>query len=151
MMRWTSMKCYREIKESGFLSQSRMQVWQALVDFEGPATAGELANTPNMAIVMSRNNLIARLRELVRMGIVQELPDHRKCSITNMMCMVFDIRDAPPVKLEIPLTTKQLNQDLMAENETLRARIDKLQSELELLRGDRQVPLFEMVPARPGC
>ncbi len=151
MSRLSSLKCYREIKEGGLLSERRMQAFEALITY-GPCTAGELACKPEVATIMTRNDLSSRLHELVEFGVAFEADDMRECSITKHLCLVYDIIDAMPVKPEKEGTIRPSRSALMEENRVLKSRIQQLEERVETLTGpERQIPLFSMKTEARAC
>ncbi len=127
-MRISSLICYREIKENGLLSVARMMVFEALASQDGPATAGDLAIKEPMLEGMDRNNISARLGELVLRGVVREMPELRKDGRTGHQAIVYDIVDAMPHEPVGPAkeTKGQLIHRLETENSNLSARVEQL-------------------------
>lgn len=100
MIRQTSIEAYHKIKEDGTLSSSRWHVYEILYK-HGPLTAGEL----KQKMLWSKENFLkvykseSRLTELRDMGVVQEL-GKKKCSLSGMTVILWDVTDKLPVKLK---------------------------------------------------
>jgi hypothetical protein len=141
-MRFTSIKCYRQIKEEGLLSKRREEVWEALVE-HGPCTAGELHNfmeTKNQR-TMSRNLVCSRLGELKDLNVAQELLEVADCKITGRSCLVWDVVDGLPADGPKRVKPSQRIKELETQITMLRARVEGLELENEKLRQNGQLSL----------
>ena len=116
-MRSTSIKAFREIRDSGMLSRRRWQVYRTLYRC-GPATASEIYFKANMGKQLQAS-VQSRLSELVRMECVAEV-GRRACTHTGKTCTVYDVTDRLPIPYVQPPTKKDL------EIKKLRKKIRKL-------------------------
>lgn len=109
MARRTSIAVYHRIEEEeGLLSKAQWRVYAWLFEC-GPATAGEIAQ----AIEYIRNNTSARLVELKKMGVVEEIGE-RVCETTGNNVILWDVTDQLPVeptKGPTSKTRKQLEKE----------------------------------------
>lgn len=102
MQRKTSLEAYNMIKDNGWLSAKRWQAYDALFHSKGNLTHNELQAeiekkvSPNNRLIY-RNNIVARLGELRQMGVVDEKGE-RKCRISGMNCIIWDVNDKLPTK-----------------------------------------------------
>lgn len=126
MTRETGIQAYRIIKENGLLSRRRFEVYDAVVKI-GPATTNEVfvflrgmgdgAKNPT-------SNSASRFSELRDQGVIQEV-GIRKCSVTGMDVIVWDVVDRLPVRIrkEKVLTKDQKIARLEKEVMDLRAEL----------------------------
>ena len=102
--RQTSIDCYRKIKEQGLLSKKRFEVYQAILK-KSPCTSGEA-----FAIMTTKENQIsqsrARFTELRELGVIYEVRN-RKCTITGMNVIEWDLTDRLPVTVKNTNKTKK--------------------------------------------
>jgi len=97
MVRWTSKKAYKEIKESGLLSKRRMELYEIIYQ-NGPLTATEAASLLKTAGRMGRvHNACARIGELKAMSVVKEI-GHRESSISGKTSILWATTSNLPVK-----------------------------------------------------
>tara|TARA_R110002050_G_scaffold243227_1_gene379744 strand:+ start:162 stop:584 length:423 start_codon:yes stop_codon:yes gene_type:complete len=103
-IRQTSIDCYRKIKEQGLLSKKRFEVYQAILK-KSPCTSGEA-----FAIMTTKENQIsqsrARFTELRELGVIYEVRN-RKCTITGMNVIEWDLTDRLPVTVKNTNKTKK--------------------------------------------
>tara|TARA_R110002012_G_scaffold128149_1_gene280393 strand:- start:1164 stop:1586 length:423 start_codon:yes stop_codon:yes gene_type:complete len=104
-IRQTSINCYNKIKREGLLSKMRFKVYEAILN-NAPCTSGEA-----FATMTTKENQIsqsrARFTELRELGVIYEV-QNRKCSITGMNVIEWDLTDRLP--LNIKKTNKTKNQ-----------------------------------------
>ena len=99
--RQTSIDCFNQIKNSGSLSKSRFKVYETLYNLNKPSTAREIfARIPVVKIEPTR------LTELRELGVIYEV-SVRKCSITGVNSIEWDLTNNQPKKLPPRVTTKQ--------------------------------------------
>lgn len=89
-VRRTSWECYRQIRDEGWLSKSRMIVYEWLYH-NGPATAREAERGLNSI------DAHKRLPELRDLGVVVEVRE-RLCSVTGREVIEWDVIEGLPVK-----------------------------------------------------
>ena len=105
--RQTSIDCYNQIKSEGLLSKMRLKVYEAILR-KAPCTSGEA-----FATMTTKENQIsqsrARFTELIELGVIYEVRS-RKCSITGMNVIEWDLTDKLPVNVKklIKLKSKEL-------------------------------------------
>ena len=95
MIRETSLEAYRKIKENGFLSRRRFEVYE-FVALNGPCTI----NTILKKLSVQGNNTssyTSRLGELRDMGVLQEVG--KEIAPTQNSVILWDITERMPVKL----------------------------------------------------
>ena len=103
MTRQTSMDAYRKIKSEGLLSKRRLEVYETLFHF-GPMTANETFEKLYKKDIGPKNaasNSAARFSELRDMGVIQEIGE-RKCSVTGMNVISWDVTSWLPTKIKKP-------------------------------------------------
>jgi len=102
--RQTSIDCFNQIKEQGLLSNMRFKVYEAILK-EAPCTSGEA-----FATMTTKENQIsqsrARFTELRELGVIYEV-QNRKCTITGMNVIEWDLTDRLPVTLKNTNKTKK--------------------------------------------
>ena len=102
--RQTSIDCYNKIKSEGLLSKMRLKVYEAILR-KAPCTSGEA-----FATMTTKENQIsqsrARFTELRELGVIYEV-QNRKCSITGMSVIEWDLTDRLPIKIKSSNTTKK--------------------------------------------
>lgn len=101
MMRTTSIRVYREIKESGLLSRMRWRVYRVVFK-HGPLTAHEL-DTHLAAPEETKTSYHKRLSELERVGVCRVVGE-RPCTITGRSALLWDVTDNLPTKYTKPQT-----------------------------------------------
>lgn len=106
MTRQTSIDAYNTIKNNGLLSERRWQVYDALYKY-GPCTCSELFKFMKIQNHGANPAIHVRLRELERAGCITEIGT-RLCAITGMTVIDWDVTSDLPVKVEPPLTVKQI-------------------------------------------
>tara|TARA_R110001592_G_scaffold90443_2_gene265865 strand:- start:3949 stop:4371 length:423 start_codon:yes stop_codon:yes gene_type:complete len=103
-IRQTSIDCYKKIKEQGLLSKKRFEVYQAILK-KSPCTSGEA-----FAIMTTKENQIsqsrARFTELRELGVIYEVRN-RKCTITGMNVIEWDLTDRLPITIKKSNKTKK--------------------------------------------
>ena len=95
--RQTSIDCYNKIKSEGLLSNMRLKVYEASLR-KAPCTSGEAyatMTTKENQISQSR----ARFTELREMGVIYEV-QNRKCTITGMNVIEWDLTDRLPINIK---------------------------------------------------
>ena len=105
MVRMTSAAAYRQIRDSGLLSKSRMDVYSVIYK-HGPLTSAQAyqfltKQTPNKAPNQSR----ARFTELREMGLIKEIGTTH-CPITGHTVILWDVTDGIPKEFEKKKKTK---------------------------------------------
>ena len=106
--RQTSIDCYNKIKQEGLLSNMRLKVYEAILR-KAPCTSGEA-----FAIMTTKENQIsqsrARFTELRELGVIYEV-QNRKCTITGMNVIEWDLTDRLPVNMKKTNKTKKHRTD----------------------------------------
>jgi hypothetical protein len=106
--RQTSIDCYRQIKSEGLLSKMRLKVYEAILR-KAPCTSGEA-----FATMTTKENQIsqsrARFTELRELGVIYEV-QNRKCTITGMNVIEWDLTDRLPVNIKNTNKTKKQRLD----------------------------------------
>lgn len=95
MIRDTSINAYHEIESRGLLSERRMEAYRLLFN-HGPCTAMELRSLMPKGVVDSQ--IRARLNELRKLGVAKEIGTKR-CSITSMEVIIWDVTSHIPTKI----------------------------------------------------
>jgi len=102
--RQTSLDCFNQIKTEGLLSKMRLKVYEAILR-KAPCTSGEA-----FATMTTKENQIsqsrARFTELRELGVIYEV-QNRKCTITGMNVIEWDLTDRLPVTLKNTNKTKK--------------------------------------------
>ena len=102
--RQTSIDCYNQIKNEGLLSKMRFKVYEAILN-NAPCTSGEA-----FATMTTKENQIsqsrARFTELREMGVIYEV-QNRKCTITGMNVIEWDLTDRLPINIKKSNKTKK--------------------------------------------
>jgi len=102
--RQTSIDCYNKIKSEGLLSNMRFKVYEAILR-KAPCTSGEA-----FATMTTKENQIsqsrARFTELRELGVIYEV-QNRKCKITGMNVIEWDLTDRLPIKIKKCNRTKK--------------------------------------------
>lgn len=108
--RQTSIDCYNKIKEEGLLSKMRLKVYEAILR-KAPCTSGEA-----FAVMTTKENQIsqsrARFTELRELGVIYEV-QNRKCSITGMNVIEWDLTDNLPKETKLRKTKKDRVNDAL--------------------------------------
>ena len=108
--RQTSIDCYNKIKEEGLLSKMRLKVYEAILR-KAPCTSGEA-----FAVMTTKENQIsqsrARFTELRELGVIYEV-QNRKCSITGMNVIEWDLTDNLPKEAKLRKTKKDRVNDAL--------------------------------------
>ena len=103
-IRQTSIDCYNKIKEEGLLSKMRLKVYEAILR-KAPCTSGEA-----FATMTTKENQIsqsrARFTELRELGVIYEVRN-RKCTITSMNVIEWDLTDRLPLNVKNTNKTKK--------------------------------------------
>jgi len=103
-IRQTSIDCYNKIKSEGLLSKMRLKVYEAILK-NAPCTSGEA-----FATMTTKENQIsqsrARFTELRELGVIYEVRN-RKCTITGMNVIEWDLTDKIPNKFKKTNKTKK--------------------------------------------
>ena len=106
--RQTSIDCYNKIKSEGLLSNMRFKVYEAILR-KAPCTSGEA-----FATMTTKENQIsqsrARFTELRELGVIYEV-QNRKCKITGMNVIEWDLTDRLPIKIKKSNKTKKQKID----------------------------------------
>ena len=102
--RQTSIDCYNQIKSEGLLSKMRFKVYEAILK-KAPCTSGEA-----FATMTTKENQIsqsrARFTELRELGVIYEVRN-RKCTITGMNVIEWDLTDKLPINVKKNNKTKK--------------------------------------------
>ena len=102
--RQTSIDCFNKIKQEGLLSKMRLKVYEAILN-NAPCTSGEA-----FATMTTKENQIsqsrARFTELRELGVIYEVRN-RKCTITGMNVIGWDLTDRLPVNIKKYTKTKK--------------------------------------------
>ena len=113
MVRQTSIKAYRKIKESGSLSKRRWEVYDTIFK-HGPMTATEVANKMrdycNSIMFTAVKNIHSRVTELKDMNVIEEIGT-RECKISKNTAIVWEVTNEMPTKLP-PTLTKNKKKEL---------------------------------------
>lgn len=129
-VRDTSIEAYHKIKESGVLSERRMEVYDILFN-HGPLTATEIFQYSKLNGVKGyRHNTNSRLYELRDMGVVKEVQT-TTCSVTGQTVILWDVTSNLPEKLEKKKSNKEIIQELTLQITELRNENYHLKSLLE--------------------
>ena len=103
-IRQTSIDCYNKIKSEGLLSKMRLKVYEAILR-KAPCTSGEA-----FATMTTKENQIsqsrARFTELRELGVIYEVRN-RKCTITSMNVIEWDLTDRLPLNVKNTNKTKK--------------------------------------------
>ena len=103
-IRQTSIDCYNKIKSEGLLSKMRLKVYEAILR-KAPCTSGEA-----FATITTKENQIsqsrARFTELRELGVIYEVRN-RKCTITSMNVIEWDLTDRLPLNVKNTNKTKK--------------------------------------------
>ena len=113
--RQTSIDCYYKIKEEGLLTKMRLEYYEAIFN-NAPCTSGEAYDAMITGKVVGKSHRIERARftELRRMGVIKEVGE-RKCKISGIRTIVYDLTDELPTDLPPKITKKdRLNKALNA-------------------------------------
>lgn len=94
MIRSTSREAYNTIKANGLLGKRQWEVYNLLF-LHGPCTAMELRKFFPEGIVDSQ--IRARLNELRKFGVACEVRT-RKCTVTGMNVIEWDVTDRLPIE-----------------------------------------------------
>jgi hypothetical protein len=94
MKRQTSIDCFNKIKENGLLSKRRLEVYEAIFK-NAPCTTNEALRDINSG----SHGVGSRTSELRDLGVIYE-KRQRKCSITGMNVIEWDLTDKLPSKLQ---------------------------------------------------
>lgn len=122
-VRDTSIEAYREIKESGLLSEKRFLVYDILFE-HGPLTAGQVVLMGRkLKSVIHTSAFQTRLTELRDLGVVYEVKKDN-CPLTGRNVLFWDVTSKLPTKPE----KRETKNEIIAR---LEARIRELESELE--------------------
>lgn len=124
MTRQTSVDAFNYLRDNKILSTRRWQVYSALFD-HGPCTASELAveiYKGSTRLVGEAKNVCARLNELSKMGIAQELGT-RVCNVSGMTVILWDVTDKLPIKLDKPKRIKCKSCDGKGYHETTQTKL----------------------------
>ena len=88
--RATSAEAYRWVMDN--VSAPRKRVIYEWVHLSGPCTDSEIAD----ALGIPRDSASPRVRDLLRIGALVELPEPRPCRITGARCRVVDVSASVP-------------------------------------------------------
>ena len=103
-IRQTSIDCYNKIKSEGLLSKMRLKVYEAILK-KAPCTSGEA-----FATMTTKENQIsqsrARFTELRDLGVIYEVRN-RRCTITGVNVIEWDLTDRLPVNIKKTKKTKK--------------------------------------------
>lgn len=118
--RIASTAAHGTINGEGLLKEYRLKVYNALFE-HGPLTANELFPFLGFEQQNTRHSVSSRLLELKKMGVVTEI-GHRKCKITKVTVLVFDVTDKLPTEyVEISATKRKITLAKEAERQAARA------------------------------
>lgn len=129
-VRETSLEAYRDIIQSGLISEKRLDVFKAVIVY-GPGTSAEIIQAANIDGNSIVSQARARLNELREMGVIEEAGE-RKCKQTNRKAIVWRVTGNYPTKYEIPETKKERKEKALNMILTLSKRMPK--SHIEELR-----------------
>lgn len=90
-MRDTQIQAYNEIASNGLLSLRRFQVYEIVVecDSEDGVTGGEVDRILSRRVHGWSRGGSPRLNELVKLGVIEELPEPRQCKETGMRVLAY--------------------------------------------------------------
>lgn len=86
---------YHEIRDRGLLSRLRFLVYEAIYENPPDITSGELDRLMSSSLQSWTRSASPRLNELVRLGVIEELPE-RKCSVTGMTVIAYRVSGELP-------------------------------------------------------
>jgi hypothetical protein len=121
-MRHTSIEVYNQIKREGLLEKFRWKVYET-VFHNGPMTQNECwraivkENGPT-----NKPSVTPQFAPLTRMGVIHEIGE-RNCNVSGRNCLIYDVTNRLPQKIEKKKTKDQIIKELRAE-------IDQLKREL---------------------
>lgn len=121
MSQSTSIAAYQAVKESGFLSGLREEIYD-LLHTHGALTQGEI-----WSMYMSqyqRPSISPRFAELKKMGLIREI-GKRECWYSGVESMIWEVTDNMPL-----VETKR--EKILRQIEAAKNKIAKLQAELVL-------------------
>ena len=101
--RQTSIDCYHKIKAEGLLSKRRFETFEAIYK-TAPCTRQEALQSSFMFNPLSLS--AARFTELRRLGVIYE-KQMRKCKVTGVNVIEWDLTGNLPVKLESKKLSKK--------------------------------------------
>ena len=99
--RQTSIDCYRKIKSEGLLAKRRLEVYEAIFK-NAPCTTNEALKD----IHSGSHGVGSRTSELRELGVIYEV-QNRKCTITGMNVIEWDLTDRLPVNVKNTNKTKK--------------------------------------------
>lgn len=95
MIRQTSIDAFNTIKENGMLGEMEWDAYRIMYE-HGPMTAGEGAQLSKQ----TRNDFASILTRLRKKRVMQEV-GVRKCSVTGMEVILWDVTDGLPHKVKL--------------------------------------------------
>jgi len=102
--RQTSIDCYNQIKAKGLLTKRRLEVYEAIYH-SAPCTSSEaMLNRLNSSNVLSQSR--ARFTELRELGVIYE-KGTKKCSVTGVNVIEWDLTDNLPINKKVITNTKK--------------------------------------------
>ena len=99
--RQTSIDCYRKIKSEGLLAKRRLEVYEAIFK-NAPCTTNEALKD----IHSGSHGVGSRTSELRELGVIYEV-QNRKCTITGMNVIEWDLTDNLPKNIKLSKNAKQ--------------------------------------------
>lgn len=127
MTRKTSIEAYKQIRDSGLLSERRFEVYD-VVFRHGPLTANEafkILYDNDMGAKNAASNSAARFSELRDVGVLYEVGE-RKCGVTGMKVIVWDVTDQLPKAPDKKPTRKEKKEELLAYIVSVGKEIDEV-------------------------
>ncbi len=143
MTRKTSIEAYNAVLHSGMVGNRHKEIYR-IIYAHGPMTANECFNMLAKGLgddFRFDSNTRSRLTELRERGLLQELGT-RPCTVTKRKCILWDVTDECPSKLEPKKTKDQIIQELQKQIDTLKADRDRLLGKLPQGK-QNQLRLFE--------
>ena len=133
MIRDTSIEAYNEIRNSGLLSEKRLEVYDVLYN-KGPLTGGQVSRIVRGSRPSVSETIRNRITELNRLGVVKEVGTI-SCPVTGRRSILWDVtRNLPYKNVEIKKTKKQIVNECI---KILRcAYKTSIQTEVKILIGD---------------
>lgn len=128
LMRPEQVDAYRAIKENGLLSELRMRVYEIIYAHQTTGTgvtSGEIDRIMSTDAGIWTRSASPRLSELVRLGVIEELPQRRICRRTGMTVIAYQTTPCLPnnntlLKKQRQPSTAQLMDALATAHDLLR-------------------------------
>lgn len=129
MVRETSIEAYNYIKENGFISKARFDVYEHLF-YHGPCTAKQVVIAFVSSGIDLRGTVTPRFSELKNLGIIKEVGT-TKCEESGHRVILWDVTNFMPEKKFDKLVQRIRNKKV--EVYRLKIRLKKKKEEFEKL------------------